>query len=112
MNAINENYVFEYDNLLISKCEQDLNVIKVRNDLFWIDEKQKNATNQNKLMESLIQDFTKLSKRNKTMNDILKHKTIEFSLIDNINYNADRILVHKSIKYTDLNKKSFKKTAK
>ena len=41
MNAINENYVFEYDNLLISKCEQDLNVIKVRNDLFWIDEKQK-----------------------------------------------------------------------
>ena len=103
MNAISESYVFAYDNLLISKSESDKNVIKVRNDLFWIEVKQKDTYGNEQLLDSLISDFKKLSKANKTMNEILTDKTIEFSLIDNINYDADKILAQKIIEYKDLN---------
>ena len=103
INAINNNYVFAYDNLLISK--DDNNVIKVRNDLFWIDVKQKNLSNHEDLLESLITDFKKLSIKNKTIYKIMKDKIIEFSLIDNINYDTDKVLLQKKIEYNKLNKK-------
>jgi hypothetical protein len=103
ISSINNNQVFEYDNILISKSDNDKNIIKVRNTLFWLDLKQNKAVNYDNLMDNLISDFKKLIKKNKSFDKILVDRIIEFSIIDNINYD-DKVLIQKEIEYNELQK--------
>jgi len=101
IEAINNNRVFAYDNILISKNGTDDNIIKVRNDLFWFDLRQKTSTNENDLIDGLISDFKKLSNENDSFRNIMANKTIEFSLIDNVNYD-DKILITRSLEFNKI----------
>jgi hypothetical protein len=101
IEAINNNQVFAYDNILISKSENDNNLIKVRNDLFWFDLKQKRILNDTDLLDSLIEDFKKMSSKNSSFKQLFSDKIIEFSLIDNVNFDS-KILIQKSIGYNEL----------
>jgi len=101
IEAINNNQVFAYDNILISKNINDSNLIEVRNDLYWFDLKQKTNLDENDLLDSLIIDFKKLLNKNASFKQILTGKTIEFSLIDNVNFDS-KVLLQKSIDYNGL----------
>lgn len=101
IEAIDDNHVFACDNILISKSETEPNVIKVRNDLFWFDSKQKSVSSPSVLIESLIADFKKLSNENSSFNQVMANKIIEFSLIDNVN-SHEKILYEERKEYNDL----------
>lgn len=99
--AINDGRTFAYDNILISKSEDNDRAIKVRNDLFWIDLKDGSAIDERKLLDSLIADFRRLSRENSSFRKVMADRLIEFSLVDNVSFEG-KILAQKSMAFSDI----------
>ena len=100
VEGIENNHIVSIDNFLISKSETENNLILVRNELFWIDQKEYTNSSEN-LMEDMIRDFKKLIESDKTFSHKMESNDFQFSLIDNVNHN-NKILAQKRVNYDKL----------
>jgi len=101
IEGIDMHHSVAFDNLLISKSETNNDLILVRNELFWFDQKEYTNSDETVLMENLISDFKKLSDSNKYFRQKMEKHIIQFSLVDNVNYD-NKILVEKRIEFNKL----------
>ena len=101
LEGIENNHIVSIDNFLISKSKTENNLILVRNELFWMEEKEYANSSENILMENMIRDFKKLIECNKNFRQKMESNDFQFSLIDNVNYD-NKIIAQKRVNYDKL----------